>query len=280
MSTIELEQAGNLETEVSFEKKIPVKKRGTDLPIYIFLGASALFCVVAFIALDLDWGKVIERIPKLGEVAADMLTFSGEKFNLTVTTMLETIATTILAIIYGLIIGLIVGALGAKNVAPWKPLASFIQCVLTFVRAVPTTVWALLILACMGFGMAAGIVGLLFHTVAFFGKVFAQTFEEVPEETIEALKAAGANRIQIFFGAVLPASLTGLIAWSALRFEITFGEAAILGMVGAGGIGYTIMAAVNGYQLGRAGLAVVIVFVFAYLIEVGTTTIKEKMKVI
>lgn len=280
MSTLELEQQGTVDVEQKKEEKIALKQKGADLPVNIFLAVTVVLCVVSFVVLDLDWGKVMERLPKLGSVVVEMFHFSFKKFNLTVTTMLESIATTILAVLYGLIIGLIVGALGAKNISPWKGLASFIQCVLTFIRAVPTTVWALLILACMGFGISAGIAGLLFHTVAFFGRVFAQTFEEVPEETIEALKAAGANRIQIFFGAVLPASLTGLIAWSALRFEVTFGEATILGMVGAGGIGYTIMAAVNNYELGRAGLAVVIVFIFAYIIEAATTTMKGKLKVL
>ncbi len=280
MSTLELEQQGALSAEPELGERIAVKPKGADMPIYIFLAASAILCVVSFFVLDLNWGKVIERIPNLGSVVAEMLHFSLDKFDLTISTLMETIATTILAVFYGLIIGMVVGAFGAKNIAPWKGLATVIQCVLTFVRAVPTTVWALLILACMGFGISAGIAGLLFHTIAFFGKVFAQTFEEVPEETLEALRAAGANRIQIFFGAVLPASLTGLIAWSALRFEITFGEATILGMVGAGGVGYTIMAAVNSYQLGRAGLAVVLVFIFAYIIEAVTTTMKGKLKVL
>lgn len=280
MSTLELEQQGNLPVEPELGERIAVKPKGADKPIYIFLTATVILCVASFMVLDLNWEKVIERIPNLGSVVADMMHFSLDKFGLTITTLMETIATTILAVFYGLIIGMVVGAFGAKNIAPWKGLASVIQCVLTFVRAVPTTVWALLILACMGFGISAGIAGLLFHTIAFLGKVFAQTFEEVPEETLEALRAAGANRIQIFFGAVLPASLTGLIAWSALRFEITFGEATILGMVGAGGVGYTIMAAVNSYQLGRAGLAVVLVFIFAYIIEAVTTTMKGKLKVL
>lgn len=280
MSVLELEQQATVHTEQESGEKIAVKPKGADLPIYIFLTVSAILCVASFWVLDLNWGKIVERIPNLGSVTAQMLHFSPDKFNLTISTLMETIATTILAVFYGLIIGMVVGAFGAKNIAPWKWLASVIQCVLTFVRAIPTTVWALLILACMGFGISAGIVGLLFHTIAFFGKVFAQTFEEVPEETLEALRAAGANRIQIFFGAVLPASLTGLIAWSALRFEITFGEATILGMVGAGGVGYTIMAAVNSYQLGRAGLAVVLVFIFAYIIEAAATTMKGKLKVL
>ena len=280
MSTLELERQASLSTELKAGERIAVKPKGADLPIYIFLAVSVVLCAASFWLLDLDWGKIAERLPKLGSVIVEMLHFSTDKFNLTISTLLETIATTILAVFYGLLIGLVVGAFGAKNIAPWKGLASVIQCVLTFVRAVPTTVWVLLILVCMGFGISAGIAGLLFHTISFFGKAFAQTFEEVPEETLEALRAAGANRIQVFFGAVLPASLTGLIAWSTLRFEITFGEATILGMVGAGGVGYTIMAAVNSYQLGRAGLAVVLVFIFAYIIEATTTSMKGKLKVL
>jgi phosphonate transport system permease protein len=85
--------------------------------------------------------------------------------------------------------------------------------------------------------------------------------------------------MQVFFGAILPSSLSGVIAWTALRFETNYVEAAILGMVGAGGVGYTILAAMNSYKLGRAGLAVLVVFVFALGIELLTTFIKRKVKI-
>jgi phosphonate transport system permease protein len=138
-------------------------------------------------------------------------------------------------------------------------------------------VWVLLALVCLGFGPAPGIVGLSLHAIAFFARAFRQTFEEVPQEAIESLQAAGANRVQIFFGAMLPASLTQLIAWGSLRFEINFSESAILGMVGAGGVGYTILATMTGYQYGRAGLAILLVFIFAYIVEITFAAIKRKL---
>jgi phosphonate transport system permease protein len=193
--------------------------------------------------------------------------------------MAETVAVSILSLIYGLILGLILGALSARNITPLGPLSAVLKSVFAFIRAVPTAVWTLLALASMGFGMAAGIVGLLFHCTAFFGKVFAQIFEEVPEETVDAVRSTGAGRLQVFFGAVLPASLSSIIAWTSLRFETNYVEAAILGMVGAGGIGYTMTAAMSGYKYGRAGLAVIIVFPFALAIELLTTFIKRKLKV-
>jgi phosphonate transport system permease protein len=259
--------------------KIPVGNLKRDLPVYVFLISLAVLTVVSLALLDADWYKILERFPRLGKVFFDMAHFSAERFSLTLLTFTETVTVAVLALIYSMVLGLILGALAAENICPWKPLSPIIKSFLAFIRAVPTPVWVLLVLASMGFGMASGIMGLSFHATAFFGMVFAQLFEEVPDEAIEAVRAAGANRVQVFFGAVLPSSLSGIIAWTALRFETNYQEAAILGMVGAGGIGYTIMAAMNSYKLGRAGLAVLIVFVFALGIELLSTFIKERVKI-
>jgi len=261
------------------QQKIQVADLKRDLPIYLFLGVFAVLSVLSLWALNLDWARVASRLPRLGKVFYDMVHFSTERFSLTIMTLIETITVSMLALVYGLVLGLVLGALAAKNITPWPPLSTVLKCFFAFIRAVPTPVWVLLVLASMGFGMASGIMGLCFHVTAFFGKVFAQIFEEVPDETIEALRSTGASRIQVFFCAILPSSLSGIIAWTALRFETNYVEAAILGMVGAGGVGYTILASMSSYKLGRAGLAVLIVFVFALGIELVTTHIKRKVKV-
>jgi phosphonate transport system permease protein len=259
--------------------KIPVADFRQDLPVYVFLVSLMVLAVVSLWFLRLDWMKVADRLPRLAQVFYEMAHFSTERFHLTVLTLTETITVALLALIYGLFVGLALGALAARNITPWKPLSVILKSFFAFIRAVPTPVWVLLVLASMGFGMASGIMGLGFHVAGFFGKVFSQIFEEVPEETVEALRSTGAGRVQVFFGAILPSSLSGIIAWTALRFETNYVEAAILGMVGAGGVGYTILAAMNSYRLGRAGLAVLVVFVFALGIELLTTFIKRKVKV-
>jgi phosphonate transport system permease protein len=257
--------------------KIPVGNLKRDMPVQVFLIALAALTLLSLVLLDADWHKLVQRFPRLGRVFLDMARFSTERFSLTLLTFTETVTVAALALIYSLALGLVLGALAAENISPWKPLSLIIKSFLAFIRAVPTPVWVLLVLASMGFGMASGITGLSFHATAFFGMVFAQLFEEVPDETIEAVQ--GANRVQVFFSAVLPSSLSGVIAWTSLRFETNYQEAAILGMVGAGGVGYTIMAAMNSYKFGRAGLAVLIVFVFALGIELLSTYIKRRVKV-
>jgi phosphonate transport system permease protein len=260
-------------------KKIPVRDERRERPIRVFLYCSFILTAASMLFLDLDWGRIASRVPRLGVVFWEMLQFSADRFSLTLLTLTETVTVSILALIYSLILGLLFGALSARNITPWKPLPVILKCAYSFIRAVPTPVWVLLVLASMGFGMASGIVGLGFHCFAFFGKVFSQLFEEVPEETIEAVKASGANGVQIFFNAVLPASLSGILAWTALRFETNYVEASILGMVGAGGVGYTILAAMSGYKFGRAGLAVAVVFLFALSAELLSTHIKRKVNI-
>jgi phosphonate transport system permease protein len=260
-------------------QKIRVSDIKRDMPARLFLAGLACLTVFSLMFLNLEWEKVVERLPRLGKVFVDLAHFSTERFSLTLLTLTETVSVALLALIYGLVLGIVLGALAAKNIAPWKPLSTILKCVFAFIRAVPTPVWTLLVLASMGFGMASGIMGLGFHVTAFFGKVFAQLFEEVPVETIEAVRSTGANRFQVFFAAVLPSALSGIIAWTALRFETNYIEAAILGMVGAGGVGYTILAAMSSYKLGRAGLAILVVFVFALGIELVSSYIKRKVKI-
>ena len=133
----------------------------------------------------------------------------------------------------------------------------------------------MLALVCLGLGPAAGIVGLCVHATAFFARAFTQSFEDVPEEVIEALEATGASKLHIFLSAILPAAASQIMAWTGLRFEINFSESAILGMIGAGGIGFAIANNIQGYQFGAAGLAIVLVFGFAYCVELVFTTIKK-----
>jgi ABC-type phosphate/phosphonate transport system permease subunit len=158
--------------------RIRVADTKRDMPAYLFLSGLACLTILSLLVLNLDWGRISERLPRLGKVFVDLAHFSTERFSLTMLTLTETVSVSLLALIYGLVLGMILGALAAKNITPWKPLSTILKSAFAFVRAVPTPVWVLLVLASMGFGMASGIMGLGFHVTGFFGKVFAQLFEE------------------------------------------------------------------------------------------------------
>lgn len=267
------------EIKVGFKNRIRIKNSAYDRPIKVFFITALLLSLISIFSLDIEWAIIIERFSDLGDVFIQLSKFNFANFNFVTLAFLESVNVTVLATIYSVIFGLVMAAFISKNIAPNQKLSVFLSALNSFIRAVPTPVWVLIFIACLGFGPAPGIVGLSLHATAFFARAFAQSFEEVPVETIEALRSTGAGRVHIFFGALLPASLTSLVAWIAMRFEINFSESAILGMVGGGGIGYSIASSISGYNFGRAGVSILMVLLFAFILEITFASIKRKLKV-
>ena len=114
------------------------------------------------------------------------------------------------------------------------------RALLGFVRAVPDLVWALLFVAAVGLGPLAGTLALVVAYSGVLGRVYADVFEHVAPEPLEALQSTGATRMQIFLRGVWPQALPHLMAYSLYSFECCVRAAAVLGFVGAGGIGYEI----------------------------------------
>ena len=96
------------------------------------------------------------------------------------------------------------------------------------------------------------------------------------QRLLEALRAMGAGRVKVFFSAVLPSAFTGMLAWTSISFESNFEASAVLGTVGAGGIGYVISNCMTRYAYGQAIVAIALVLAFTYAMELGFTAIKER----
>ena len=257
-------------------RRIPVKCRQRNRFIPCFLAGAAVLSVLSLLYLEIDWGKMLSRVPDIGGVFWELAHLDFSNMDLIASSLVETVSIAVLSLLYSLLLGIGFGMLAARNVfrIPWLSVAT--QSFFTFLRAVPTPVWVLLMLVCLGMGAEAGVAGLCVHTTAFFTKSFAQSFESIPHETIEALEATGASRLSVFFNAILPASFSQIVAWAGMRLETNFSECAILGMVGAGGIGYVISNSLQGYDYGTAGVAILLVFLVAYGMERGFVRIKRK----
>lgn len=256
--------------------KIPVKCRRRNRFIPTFLAGTAVLSILSLLYLDIDWGKMASRVPDIGLVFWDLFHLDFANMDLILSSLVETISIAVLSLLYSLMLGILFGMLAARNIfrMPWLSLLT--QSFFTFLRAVPTPVWVLLMLVCLGMGPEAGVAGLCVHTTAFFTKSFAQSFESIPDKTIEALEVTGASRLSIFVNAVLPAALSQIVAWAGMRLETNFSECAILGMVGAGGVGYVISNSLQGYDYGTAGVAILLVFLVAYGIERFFVRVKKK----
>lgn len=255
--------------------KIKISCWKTDHTIRYFLMGIAALTVISFFSLDIEWMKLMGRLPEIPRIFVKLFLFHFTKMDQIIAAFGETVAVAVLSTFLGIIWGMFFAVFAADNIFKVPFMPTLVKAFFSFIRAIPTIVWVLLMLVCLGFGPAAGIVGLSIHTTAFFTRSFAQSFEDVSDEVIEALEAAGAGKLQVFFQAILQSSISQIIAWIGMRFEINFAECAILGMVGAGGIGFMISNSIQGYDYGTAGVAIVMVFLFAYCIERTFVAIKR-----
>jgi phosphonate transport system permease protein len=176
------------------------------------------------------WAMVSERLmpPDLYYTTEPIIFFS----------IIETIEMSVLGVIVGLLITMPLAWLGAWNVTPSRtvlyPLA---RAVIVVARAVPTLMWAILLVAIFGFGPFAGTLALIKSTIGFAGKLMAEQVEAIDMERVDAIRATGANQIQIFFYGILPQVKPAWVGISIYSWDSGFRGSTILGYVGAGGIG-------------------------------------------
>ena len=193
--------------------------------------------------------------------------------------LLMTFSLGVLSTVFGVIIAVFGALLCAENIANPK-VALVVKSFVAFFRAVPTILWVLIFTVAAGLGSVAAVLGLTLHSAGYRIKAYAEAFEEIDAGTIEALRAAGAGYWQIIFQAVLPSSLSYMIAWTFLRFEINFTNAIAVGAAaGAGGIGFDLFMAGSFYfDLRELGILTYIIVAAVILLELAATRIKARVK--
>ena len=269
--------------EKSRSGKIRVRAKGksnTAIKLLIFvLLAISVMALLTFDYKDIDLGKAIADTftniktvflaPKLSRgMLADIL------YQLLVTFCLGALST-----VFGMILAFFCSLLCAQNIAD-KRIANVVKSIVAFVRAVPTVLWVLIFAISAGLGSVAAVLGLTFHSFAYLTKVYAEAIEEIDSGTIEALRASGAGFLQIVTQAILPSSLSYMVAWTFMRFEINFTNAVAMGAAaGAGGIGFNLFMAGSFYfDLREMGALTYIVVIAVVLLEMLSTKIKSKAK--
>ncbi|HWQ78660.1 MAG TPA: ABC transporter permease subunit [Anaerovoracaceae bacterium] len=192
--------------------------------------------------------------------------------------LLVTFCLGILSTIFGAFFAFFGALLCAKNIANPRT-ASAVKGVVAFIRAVPTILWVLIFAVSAGLGSVAAVAGLTFHSAGYLTKAYAESIEEMDAGSIEALKASGANFWQIVFQAIVPSSVSYMLAWTFLRFEINFTNAIAMGAAaGAGGIGFNLFMAGGFYfDLREMGYLTYIIVIAVILLETAATKIKAKV---
>lgn len=190
---------------------------------------------------------------------------------------LQTLDIALFGTLVGIVIALPLALLAAANMTPSRSVYYAARGIIGFTRAVPDLVWALLFVTAVGLGPFPGGLALGVHSVGMLGRLFAETIEQMDMAPIHALELTGARRVQIFSHGIIPSVLPTLLGISLYRLDENIRSSLVLGFVGAGGIGFQLLTAMNLFQYQEVSLLLIIIFVIVLGAERISAELRERL---
>ena len=181
--------------------------------------------------------------------------------------IIETIQMALIGSVLGIFLAAPFGLLAARNTSPHPWIYQGTRMLLNANRALPEIVFALVFVAAVGLGPFGGVLALAIGSVGSIGKLYAEAIESIDPQQVLAIRATGANRLLTFIYAVIPQSLPVIASYSLLLFEGNIRHASILGIVGAGGIGFIIGKYMALFQYTRLMGAVILLIITVTIID-------------
>lgn len=255
----------------------PRPQRPSSLRRNIILVAVLALLAWALLAGSLPYGRLLGLPSGLAHRIADLLIFPDWSYFPTAWEgMMQSIQMAWIGTVIGAVLSLPLGFLGAKNVSG-GPLSVVIRQVLNAIRAFPEIILAVLLIPPLGLGAVTGAVALGLHSTGTLGKLTAEVIEGIDTGPVEAARSSGANQVQTLRWGVLPQVLPEIVAFWIYRFEINVRASAVLGVVGAGGVGQSLVNTVNFRHWDKAGMLLVVIVGTVILIDLASGRIRRRI---
>ena len=241
---------------------------------------AALVVVWAALTIDIRLGAILEVPGGLARIFGLMFLGKGPEWSYlgrAVEAMVESIWIAWIGTVIGAILSLPVGFFGAKNVSSGL-ISNVVRQFLNAIRAFPEIVLAIAIfIPIAGLGPVAGALAIGVHSIGTLGKLTAEVIEGINPGPVEATRAVGGRPLQIQRWGVLPQVLPEIVAFWLYRFEINIRAAAVLGVVGAGGIGFVLSQAIGFARYDRAATAILVVVVATILVDTVSGRVRRRI---
>lgn len=242
----------------------------------VLLGLLVLLVVVVT-TIDLKLARLVDLPGQLAAILGKMLLSPDTPYlGDAVALMVQSIQIAWIGTLIGAVLSLPLGFLGARNVTGGL-MATLMRQLLNAIRAFPEIVLAIVFVAMIGLGPFAGTLAIGIHSIGTLGKLTAEVIEGIDPGPVEAARASGGNQVQTLRWGVFPQVAPEIVAFWLYRFEINVRASAILGIVGAGGIGEALSQALIYRRYERAGMLIIVVVAATILIDVASGWLRRRI---
>ena len=229
--------------------------------------------------LEIDFIKLVTDSSKyFGDILSRMLPPDFSNINELIYAMFETIEIAFLGTFIAIVLSIPLGLFSARNLAPNYFIYLFCKTIVIFFRAIPEFIIAMILVIAIGFGAMPGVLALGLHTMGFLAKFYAEDIEHINKGPIDALRSSGATKSQIISFGVIPQILPSFVANNLYILDRNVRMATMLGIVGAGGIGYELQSSFRMFEYERVSAIIILIFITIFIIDYLSSFIRSKIK--
>ena len=256
----------------------PVFRERVNRGLLVLLGAAVVFCgCMAY--LEISPSEAVKGFPAFVRFfVIKFLPASFKNIRASVPAVIDTVLFAVAATYLSTALSFLFGLLMSDKTNPITPLRLLCRGIISFLRNVPVLVWASILVYMFGVGEIVGLLALIIATLGFLSRSYAESISEIAGSHLEALQTAGASYGQVLVHGLIPEFLPSWINWTLFSFEINIRASAILGMVGAGGIGVLIQTNLKLFKYQEACAIILVVIVIVLLTEFMTNKIRRMIR--
>ncbi len=236
-------------------------------PVLRWITILGIFAYIVWsvATLPIDWQRVAEGLARAQRIFSGAIPPSFERSGLLIDGFLESLKIAILATFGGVLLSIPIAFMAAGNIAP-RPIFYLGRAIIILARSFHPVIVAIIFVKAVGFGPLAGVLTLIIYSIGFVAKMLAERIEEIDFGQVEAMRAAGASFLPTLFYAIFPQILPRQIGLTIYQLDSNLRASAVVGIVGAGGIGATLANAFGRYDYDFA-LAITMVIIGVILIS-------------
>lgn len=243
-------------------------------------GGVLIALVVLYVSArdtELSLGEFVRGLPAIADYVGRMFPPDWEYTPRIVQPTIETIEIAIWGTVLGILLAIPLGLMAARNISPHFAVYGSARFILNALRGVSELVFALIFVSAVGLGPFPGILALALHNAGMLGKFYAEAIEAVDHGPVEAMQSTGAGWSQTVAYAIVPQILPHFITYNLYRFEVSIRSATVLGLVGAGGIGFHLISSIRLFDYQTTAMVLVVIVALVILTDWAGNKIRARI---
>ena len=227
--------------------------------------------------LELSVGGFLRAMPVIGDYLARMVPPDWRALDELCGPTLDTLCIAVWGIVIATVIGFPLGALAARNLTSSRVLRTSASTILNILRSISELIWAVFFVAAVGLGPFPGALALGVNFGGILGRLYAEAIENIDPKPLEAMRATGAGHVQTILFAMLPQVMPQIVSYNLYWFEVGVRSATVLGMIGAGGIGFELVTTIRLYEFPATAAILLLILALVTIIDQVSAVLRKRI---